>query len=476
MSSTITSRVAFRPSPTNGRRIFSSSAFVGVGTSNGSNSNSKKNDDDDGQQKQQRPARSAYQEAMVLLLVLAGLLGCVSWIQQHRIVLQHDGGAGYSNLDPFMIDDPEHDSNKQRKRGKKRPKKLTLKQEKLEMQEEGAGMLEEQEEYDAKASSVVQRKMAVAQQQQQQQNDMKKKIIDGRNKKKLASAEKAAVDTTTMAKKREDNDVVDARKRVVAAAKERMKAVNERLKNKKDSSDDGDGEGGGIGADTIERVARERGKDQCFVVYHIPKTGGMSLFAHMKHLAKHLGWERVEWYSWYGKRGEADPDPFNDEVDKRRYNYKKIHIGHFTPHFEEKTLTTNCFRITLLREPVDRSISAFYYHKHMTVEWPRCFQFKCRLWWEYINDMTRRFAGHGLKAWNSYQEKKYIAGDREGGGPRPEALDDAKKFLSKFDYLCFLDDLSGCIVDMARDLGLQDFQVEDDHFRNKGERRKEVTD
>jgi len=55
--------------------------------------------------------RNSYADARMLLLVLAGLLGCVSWIQQHKVV-HHDATMSVHtlpidhdpNLDPFLID------------------------------------------------------------------------------------------------------------------------------------------------------------------------------------------------------------------------------------------------------------------------------------------------------------------------------------------------------------------------------------
>jgi len=180
----------------------------------------------------------------------------------------------------------------------------------------------------------------------------------------------------------------------------------------------------------------------------------------------------MEWYSFFGKYGDRDPVPYYEGSLKTRYNYNKIHIGHMTPRFEAKTNTSKCYKMTLLREPVDRVMSAFYYHKHRTEEWPSCFQLRCRLWHEYINDVVRRFASFGT-AWNSYQTKKYLSGDDKEKGVKPEALEAAKATVADFDFVCFLDSLPDCIRDIAKALNVPNFEIED-HFVNKNRKRLPV--
>lgn len=63
------------------------------------------------------------------------------------------------------------------------------------------------------------------------------------------------------------------------------------------------------------------------------------------------------WQSWYIERGAKDPA---GEATKHDYI---IHTGHITPQFLTLSGTHHCYRMTVLREPVSRVVSLFYYHK-----------------------------------------------------------------------------------------------------------------
>jgi hypothetical protein len=107
----------------------------------------------------------------------------------------------------------------------------------------------------------------------------------------------------------------------------------------------------------------------------------------------------------------------------------------------------------MLREPVDRAISAFYYHGHTTEEWDTCLftngttHNQCRFKWQYHNDMVRGFAGRGssIRTWTSYDETLYpqIPVNRT-------SLQFAKEFLLDMDLVCFQDDLYGCREQLYR--------------------------
>jgi hypothetical protein len=165
-------------------------------------------------------------------------------------------------------------------------------------------------------------------------------------------------------------------------------------------------------------------------------------------------------------------------------NASVIHIGHLTPRFEAETHTEHCAKLTLLREPVDRVLSAFYYHGHKTEDWQKCLQATqsagdaknekqpCKLWWEYTNDVTRRFAAHGDGAtWNSYVVEKYLKDD-------PLTLlsyQQAEATLAKFQFVCFIEDIRACISKLGRYYG-QALKLPEDVVRNVNLKRGEVPD
>lgn len=196
--------------------------------------------------------------------------------------------------------------------------------------------------------------------------------------------------------------------------------------------------------------AKNEEKAPCLVVYHIPKTGGLTLGQHLESLADKLDWHTMTWYEKVCRAyGNSRPPQI------RSYNESVIHIGHLTPHFEEVTHTQACYKMTLLREPVDRVISAFNFHLHQQYDWGPCLEKRCRLWHEYHNDVVRRFAARG-SAWHSFSLESYL-GDQEDKQDEMESslLADAQRSLESLDFVCFLDNIRGCIEQVSRVL----FQV-----------------
>ena len=178
-----------------------------------------------------------------------------------------------------------------------------------------------------------------------------------------------------------------------------------------------------------------------------------------------MGWTYHEWYSYYGRYKDT---PISESPHFVR-NYSVVHIGHLTSTFEQKTQTQHCAKLTLMREPVDRVVSAFYYHKHNESDWTDCFDSQCRLWWEYTNDVTRRFTNN-LPTWNSYVTDKYLAND-----PLTDtSLRQAQETLEQFGFVCFIDTMRDCILQLGRYYGIE-LDLPKDLIHNANKLRQEVS-
>jgi hypothetical protein len=140
---------------------------------------------------------------------------------------------------------------------------------------------------------------------------------------------------------------------------------------------------------------------------------------------------------------------------------KAMVAGHFTSRiFQVNPALQDCFKITVLREPVDRAISAFFFHQHQFKEVDKCLgntnatplveskfkkylRLRCRNYWQYQNDMTARLAGFSELPWKSYRTNRKLP-----NGPPPVNMShqiEAKRNLKElFDLVCFLDDLPSC--------------------------------
>lgn len=190
---------------------------------------------------------------------------------------------------------------------------------------------------------------------------------------------------------------------------------------------------------------RPPSSSDCLVFMHLPKTAGTSVRRLLKRAADDLGWQ---WFSWH--RHNVPP------VDGVVYHHHAIHIGHVTPAFLQQTSTEQCLRFTVLREPIDRVTSLFYflqrtkgYHNN-TLE--ACFDpftnsnSQCQYWYQHQNEMVRQLSND--RYWDN-QEVDY--GRTRITGP---AVADAQEFLADTDMVCFLDNLDACIQRMFGILGL----------------------
>ena len=196
-----------------------------------------------------------------------------------------------------------------------------------------------------------------------------------------------------------------------------------------------------IAAERARRIRRWRAKrPDCLVFLHLPKTAGRTTReALFVPLAKAIGKPLL---SHYG--GTANMRPENLE----KYG---LFTGHWAAGFVPAMLQgRNCATMTVLREPVSRVISAFYYHWHRGTDWPACLSAgpplindtECRLRVQYINDMTRLFAGEGF--WDHYNTSRYAAVPVTAS-----SLQRAKAGLAAVDFVCFADDLHPCLARVA---------------------------
>ena len=179
----------------------------------------------------------------------------------------------------------------------------------------------------------------------------------------------------------------------------------------------------------------------CLVFLHIPKVGGRTLTNFLGEVANTMGFNTTTLYR--EKRvpaGSLSSD-------------KKFYVGHFTSMFFDRFPdTVRCHAVTMLREPVDRAISAFFFHKH---KYPRdvvpCLvEKKCWLNWQYSNDNTRRLAGLPETGWVTLLEDSFYSIP-----PNRTWLDYAKRNLAtRIDTVCFLQDLQSCVRKILRAFSL----------------------
>lgn len=118
-----------------------------------------------------------------------------------------------------------------------------------------------------------------------------------------------------------------------------------------------------------------------------------------------------------------------------------IYTGHFTPQFLDLSDTHHCYKMTVMREAVDRVVSAFYYY-NFSSDWSSCLHKNredlCPHFWNYQNDVVRLLSNQ-TKTWNSYDTREYKILQ-----PNVTSLKAAKRFLESLDLVCFMDQLEHC--------------------------------
>jgi hypothetical protein len=183
----------------------------------------------------------------------------------------------------------------------------------------------------------------------------------------------------------------------------------------------------------------------CFVNFHIPKVGGRTVGTFLNQVLISGSALNFSKYRLYG---------FDTDTMWPKNNTNRIYVqGHFsTEIFRVHPELQECFAMTVLRQPVDRAISAFFYHNHQPSQLDYCLssevnkRTRCRNYWQYSNDMTLRLAGPKEVHW-----KSSVVGEHAGPLLDPvlraneSHLADAKRNLKQyFDVVCFLHDLPSC--------------------------------
>eukprot|EP00980_Cylindrotheca_fusiformis_P013026 scaffold3254_cov98-Cylindrotheca_fusiformis.AAC.7 len=226
-----------------------------------------------------------------------------------------------------------------------------------------------------------------------------------------------------------------------------------------------------IMTETAYGSQKKSGIPTCFVNLHIPKVGGRTVGSFLKQvlLQSPLNFKL---YRQYGSE------------DLLWHTTHKAYIqGHFTTRiFVEYPELQDCFTMTVLREPVDRAVSAFFFHRHRIEQIDYCLSkddanlLLCRNYWQYSNDMTLRLAGPPDIPWQSSALGKsaVVANETKPNNETPQQLKqrirrskiikrrdryatskvvttnethlvDAKTNLMQyFDLVCFLSDLPSC--------------------------------
>lgn len=174
-------------------------------------------------------------------------------------------------------------------------------------------------------------------------------------------------------------------------------------------------------------------KPNCLIFMHIPKSGGSSLKVLLENIT------RTERYSLEGVYSKTVRSPHPLKVNNT------FIMGHFTTAiFQLRPEFLKCYKVTIIREPIERAISAFFFHGHQTHEVDYCLGReginKCKLNWQYKNDLTRYIAGSPKTKWNTYLEYTY------NSYPMNEThVSISKEHLKKyFDLVCFTTDLKSC--------------------------------
>jgi len=194
----------------------------------------------------------------------------------------------------------------------------------------------------------------------------------------------------------------------------------------------------------------------CLVVFHPPKSGGVSLGEMLEsRVANELNWTLKQWYTFASHYRSGTPPT---DANLTSFNSSIYHLGHITPRFLDETGTQNCWQMTLLREPVDRVVSAFYYHKHTTSEWDACLfgekRSACRYQGhQYKNDVVRMFTSE--HTWNSYFQEYYDFYEDLDTDVDRTSLHHAQQFLKDLDLVCFLDQFENCFRQLQDMLGVE---------------------
>lgn len=129
-----------------------------------------------------------------------------------------------------------------------------------------------------------------------------------------------------------------------------LKGFHRRRRNRGMKEDNSSGRKGNDDAHrSLHNITQSQAPPQdehdCLVVFHLPKTGGSSLLYALRFFALERGWE---FYDYHGEQREVWQEPTKPV-------HRAIHYGHFYSTFLERSGTSQCLRMTLLRDPIGKS-------------------------------------------------------------------------------------------------------------------------
>lgn len=200
---------------------------------------------------------------------------------------------------------------------------------------------------------------------------------------------------------------------------------------------------------------------------HLPKCGGTTLH---NFLLKHYRPEKVFRIISIRKGGPIAKQVqiFTDKPEEERYSYDLI-FGHHTFQFMDD-IHPEMYKITMLREPVDRIISHYYFVK----------RFKNHHLHEQVmsNQMSlESYVTSGIsEELDNWYVKHFSGLDEEKVYSDPDyALACAKRNLARFDCIGVLSQMDDFISKLRKDLSLKG-TFDNNRRVNKTEGRPKVSD
>ena len=183
-----------------------------------------------------------------------------------------------------------------------------------------------------------------------------------------------------------------------------------------------------------------------------PNVEGAAYPRHSVRLAMEKGWKRIFAPSNMNR-------PNIDEVPIRSSG--AMYVGHLFPAFLDKTNTTDCLQVTMLRDPIDRVMSHFYYWNLQDKDWEAVgnIQQECSASPDHIrpyNQLSNNMVRHlGMQfeddIWTNHQNRSMAC---QYAHVRDEHLERAKTLLQEMDLVCFVDDFEGCLQKLRQLLHL----------------------
>lgn len=239
----------------------------------------------------------------------------------------------------------------------------------------------------------------------------------------------------------------------------------------------------------IEDHSTKRNSERsCIYFNHFPKTAGTSILTFLRDVSDHLNYSMFYWYDW----NPPNLNGFYNESWPRlklTYNNNAIHTGHKIPIiFRRLAKLENCYMFTVLREPVDRMVSLFFYKREWWKDWDDFIEKTAKP----DPNKTSKFllSTHNSLGgcvqdecscsinpdWNMKDHRELLCKvDVDFSPPinMSRAVEIAKKFLLQHDLVCFMDDLNACARELNRIIGHPELAAEIKHL-NIGKLRKNV--